>query len=224
VYAKSCCCCHRVDRSGARAAPGVGRRPSSAQALAQRSRIVLLAAEGLKNTGVAQRLGISQKMATKWRERCATDRLNGGLLDEPRPGQPRTVSDEHVEDVITKTLQTTPKHATHWSTRSMAAEGGLSQSAVHRIWKPSDCSRTARTRGSCRRTRSSWPRSAMSSGCISTRPERAVVLCVDEKSQIQALDQTALPTHPGPGARVRPRQRLSRGLPSARWSTTHRAR
>jgi transposase len=91
------------------------RRPSSAQALAQRARIVLLAAEGLKNTDVAQRLGISQKMATKWRVRCATDRLDG-LLDEPRPGQPRTVSDEHVEEVITKTLETTPKNATHWST------------------------------------------------------------------------------------------------------------
>jgi transposase len=72
------------------------RRPTSAQALAQRSRIVLLAAEGLKNTDVAQRLGITRKMATKWRARCATDRLDG-LLDELRPGQPRTVSDEHVE-------------------------------------------------------------------------------------------------------------------------------
>jgi transposase len=99
----------------------VGAPTKQWQALAQRSRIVLLAAEGLKNTDVAQRLGISQKMATKWRERCATDRLNG-LLDEPRPGQPRTVSDEHVEDVITKTLQTTPKHATHSST-GLASSG-----------------------------------------------------------------------------------------------------
>jgi transposase len=109
------------------------RRRTSAQALAQRSRIVLLAAAGLKNTAIAERLGVSRNMAMTWRKRFAEQRLDG-LLDEPRPGRPRTISDEQVEEVIIKTLETTPKDATHWSTRSMAREVGLTQSAVLRIW------------------------------------------------------------------------------------------
>jgi len=118
------------------------RRRKSAQALAQRSRIVLAAAAGLNNTQIAERFAITRGMAAKWRSRFAADRLDG-LLDEPRPGRPRTVSDAKVEEVIVRTLETTPKHATHWSTRSMAAEVGLSQSAVSRIWRASACSRTA---------------------------------------------------------------------------------
>lgn len=110
------------------------RRRASAQALAMRSRIVLACAEGLKNTEIAQRLGITRPMVTKWRNRFAAERLDG-LIDEPRPGQPRTVTDAQVEEVITKTLESTPKDATHYSTRSMAAEVGLTQSAVHRIWR-----------------------------------------------------------------------------------------
>jgi len=110
------------------------RRRTSAQALAQRSRIVLLAAEGLKNTEIAERLAISRATAAIWRSRFAEHRLDG-LLDEPRPGRPRTISDEQVEEVIVKTLETTPNDATHWSTRSMAREVGLTQSAVLRIWK-----------------------------------------------------------------------------------------
>src|SRR3954462_15275499 len=109
------------------------RRRTSAAALAQRSRIVLLAAEGLKHTEIAAELGVHRVMAAKWRSRFAEQRLDG-LTDEPRPGRPRTISDEQVEEVIVKTLETTPKDATHWSTRSMAAEVGLTQSAVLRIW------------------------------------------------------------------------------------------
>src|SRR4051812_16947340 len=109
------------------------RRRTSAQALAQRSRIVLLAAEGLKNTEIAERLAISRATAAIWRARFAEHRLDG-LLDEPRPGRPRTITDEQVEEVIVKTLESTPKNATHWSTRSMAAEVGLTQNAVLRIW------------------------------------------------------------------------------------------
>src|SRR5262245_15647244 len=109
------------------------RRRKSAQALAQRSRIVLAAGEGLNNTEIAERLGIHRGMAAKWRARFVRDRLDG-LVDEPRPGRPRTIDDAQVEEVIVRTLETTPKDATHWSTRSLAAELGLSQSAVSRIW------------------------------------------------------------------------------------------
>src|SRR3972149_3552828 len=107
------------------------RRRKSAQALALRSRIVLAAAEGLKNTEIAARLGITGGMAGKWRSGFAEYRLDG-LVDEPRPGRPRTISDAQVEEVIVRTLETTPKNATHWSTRSLAAQVGLPQSAVSR--------------------------------------------------------------------------------------------
>ena len=110
------------------------RRGKSAQALAQRSRIVLAAAEGLKNTAISQRLSLDHTTVRKWRYRFAKDRLDG-LVDEPRPGRPRTISDARVEEVLVKTLESTPKDATHWSTRSMASEVGLSQSAVSRIWR-----------------------------------------------------------------------------------------
>src|SRR3954468_10596648 len=145
------------------------RRRTSAQALALRSRIVLAAAEGPNNTEIARELGIAVSSVRKWRNRFAEHRLDG-LTDEPRPGQPRKITDAKVEEVIVKTLETTPKDATHWSTRSMAAEVGLNQTAVHRIWKAFGCSRTGLRRGGSPRTRSSSRRSATSSGCISTRP------------------------------------------------------
>jgi transposase len=110
------------------------RRPKSAQALALRSRIVLASADGGTNVEVGERLGIARSTVRKWRNRFATYRLDG-LLDEPRPGRPRTITDEQVEEVITKTLESTPKDATHWSTRSMAAEVGLNQTAISRIWR-----------------------------------------------------------------------------------------
>ena len=174
------------------------RRGKSAQALAQRSRIVLLAAEGLNNTEIAKRLGIDVMTARKWRRRFAADRLDG-LVDEPRPGRPRTVTDAQVEEVIVRTLESTPKDATHWSTRSMAAEVGLSQSAVSRIW---------RAFGLQPHRQETWKLSKDPLFVAKVRdvvglyldpPERAVVLCVDEKSQIQALDRTApiLPMLPG---------------------------
>ena len=174
------------------------RRRTSAQALAARSRIVLAAADGLTNTEIAERLGISRKMAATWRARFAEYRLDG-LLDEPRPGRPRTVTDAQVEAVIVRTLETTPKDATHWSTRSMAAETGLTQSAVHRIW---------RAFGLQPHRQDTWKLSKDPQfvdkvkdvvGLYLDPPERAVVLCVDEKSQIQALDRTApiLPLLPG---------------------------
>jgi transposase len=179
------------------------RRPKSAQALALRSRIVLAAAEGGGNTEVAARLGISRLTVGKWRARFVADRLDG-LLDEPRPGRPRTVLDEQVEAVITRTLESTPGDATHWSTRSLAAELGMSQSAVSRIW---------RAFGLQPHRQDSWKLSKDPQfidkvrdvvGLYLDPPEAAVVLCVDEKSQIQALDRTApiFPMLPGTPARA----------------------
>jgi transposase len=182
---------------------GWARRRKSAQALAQRSRIVLAAASGLSNSEIARQLGIHRSVATRWRNRFAVDRLDG-LLDEPRPGRPRTISDAQVEAVIVKTLETTPRDATHWSTRSMAKEVGLTQTAVTRIW---------RAFGLQPHRQDAWKLSKDPLfidkvrdvvGLYLNPPERAVVLCVDEKSQIQALDRTApiLPMLPGcPSAR-----------------------
>jgi transposase len=152
----------------------------------------------LKNTEIAQRLEIKRGTAATWRSRFAEHRLDG-LLDEPRPGRPRTITDEQVEEVIIKTLETTPKSATHWSTRSMAREVGLTQSAVLRIW---------RAFGLQPHRQETWKLSKDPQFVAKVRdvvglylnpPERAVVLCVDEKSQIQALDRTApiLPMLPG---------------------------
>jgi transposase len=105
------------------------RRRKTAQALALRSRIVLLCASGLSNLEVAARLGVAKQTVGKWRARFAASRLEG-LLDEPRPGAPRRISDQEVEKVVTLTLETTPKNATHWSTRSMAERSGLSHMAI----------------------------------------------------------------------------------------------
>jgi transposase len=174
------------------------RRRTSAQALAQRSRIVLLAAEGLKNTEIAERLAISRATAAIWRSRFAEHRLDG-LLDEPRPGRPRTISDEQVEEVIVKTLETTPNDATHWSTRSMAREVGLTQSAVLRIWKAFGLQPHRQGTWKLSKDPQFVAKVRDVVGLYLNPPERAVVLCVDEKSQIQALDRTApvLPMLPG---------------------------
>jgi transposase len=179
------------------------RRSKSANALAMRSRIVLAAADGLGNTAIANKLDIHVTSARKWRSRFLADRLDG-LLDEPRPGRPRTVSDEQVEAVITRTLETTPTDATHWSTRSLADELGMSQSAVSRIW---------RAFGLAPHKQDSWKLSKDPLfvdkvrdvvGLYLNPPERAMVLCVDEKTQIQALNRTqpVFPMLPGTPARA----------------------
>jgi transposase len=174
------------------------RRRSSAQALALRARIVLAAAEGLNNTEIAQRLGVHRPMVRKWRSRFAEHRLDG-LTDEPRPGRPRTVTDAQVEEVIVKTLETTPKDATHWSTRSMAREVGLTQSAVLRIWKAFGLQPHRQQTWKLSKDPLFIDKVRDVVGLYLNPPERAVVLCVDEKSQIQALDRTApiLPMLPG---------------------------
>src|SRR6185436_10097080 len=110
------------------------RRPKTSQALAQRARIILACADGETNTKIAERLRVTQQMVGKWRRRFLNKRLDG-LLDEPRPGTPRRLSDEEVERVLTMTLESTPKNATHWSTRSLAATCGLSRNSIHRVWR-----------------------------------------------------------------------------------------
>jgi transposase len=174
------------------------RRPTTAQALALRCRIVLACAEGLSNVEVADRLGVSRMTVGKWRSRFVSDRLDG-LHDEPRPGGPRSIGDDDVERVIVKTLEETPRDATHWSTRSMAQAAGMSQSAVSRIWrafglKPHlvDTFKLSPDPLFINKVREPV-------GLYLNPPEAAVVLCVDEKSQIQALDRTApvLPLIPG---------------------------
>jgi transposase len=179
------------------------RRPSSAQALALRSRIVLDAAAGRSNSEIAKRLGISRPTVTKWRGRFAEQRLDG-LLDEPRPGRPRTITDEQVEDVIVKTLESTPRDATHWSTRSMAAEVGLTQNAVLRIWHAFGLQPHRQESFKLSKDPLFVDKVHDIVGLYLNPPERAVVLCIDEKSQIQALDRSApiLPMLPGTPARA----------------------
>jgi transposase len=173
-------------------------RRTTAAALSMRSRIVLACAGGQSNTEIAARVGVHRNTVALWRRRFLEFRLDG-LLDEPRPGPPRKITDGQVDAVITKTLEAAPKNATHWSTRSMAAEIGLSQTAVSRIW---------RAFGLQPHRQDTWKLSKDPLfvekvrdvvGLYLNRPERAVVLCVDEKSQIQALDRTApiLPMRPG---------------------------
>jgi transposase len=174
------------------------RRYTSAQALALRARIVLAAAEGLSSSEVARRSGVRVATVRKWRNRFAERRLDG-LLDEPRPGQPRKITDAQVEEVIVKTLETTPQDATHWSTRSMAREVGLTQSAVHRIWKAFALQPHRQQTWKLSRDPQFIDKVRDVVGLYLDPPERAVVLCVDEKSQIQALDRTApiFPMLPG---------------------------
>lgn len=129
-----------------------------------RSRIVLAAADGGSNIEVAERLGLSRGTVSTCRSRFASYGLDG-LLDEPRPGRPRTITDEQVEAVITKALESTPADATHWSTGSMAKASGLNQTAVSRIWRAFGLQPHKQDSGSCPRTRSSSTRSKASSGC-----------------------------------------------------------
>jgi transposase len=173
-------------------------RRKTAQALAQRARIILTCATGKSNSAVAVALRITPQTVGKWRARFTSRRLDG-LIDEPRPGVPRQIMDTHVEHVITRTLESTPRGATHWSTRSMAKECGLSQSAISRIWRAFALQphRTETFKLSKDPLFIEKVRDIV--GLYLTPPDRALVLCVDEKSQIQALDRTQplLPMRPG---------------------------
>lgn len=178
-----------------------GRR-STAQAMALRARIVLACAEGAPNKEVAARLEVAENTVGKWRRRFVEQRLDG-LRDDPRAGAPRTIDDARIEAVIVRTLETLPPNATHWSSREMAKASGLSISTVQRIWQAfglqphrletfklsTDPDFVAKVRDVV--------------GLYVSPPEHAIVLCVDEKSQIQALDrsQPMLPMRPGQAAR-----------------------
>ena len=182
---------------------GWTRRRTSAAGLALRARIVLTCAEGGTNVELADRLELDRSTIRKWRNRFVEKRCDG-LLDEPRPGRPRVVGDDQIEALITATLETTPPDATHWSTRSMAEHLGLSQSMVSRVW---------RAFGLAPHKQDSWKLSKDPLFVAKVRdivglyldpPERAMVLCVDEKTQIQALNRTApvFPMLPGTPARA----------------------
>lgn len=177
-------------------------RRKTAQALALRARIVLACAQGGQNNDIADAMGLALGTVGKWRRRFVQHRMDG-LHDEPRSGAPRTINDVRIEAVIVKTLESTPANATHWSSRGMAEASGLSISSVQRIWRAfglqphrietfklsTDPNFVAKVRDVV--------------GLYMSPPERAIVLCVDEKSQIQALDrsQPMLPMRPGQSAR-----------------------
>ncbi len=214
---------------------GCARRHKTGQALASRARIILASAEGYNDIEVAAQLGTTRETVGKWRRRFLKDRCDA-LVDAPRPGAPRTITDGDVERVITKTLEETPRGMTHWSTRLMAKKVGMTQTAISRIWRafglqphrtetfklstdplfidkvrdvvglylnPPERALGLRAHGTDTYKLSSDPlfvekvRDIV--GLYMNPPERAVVLCVDEKSQVQALDRTEpiLPMRPG---------------------------
>lgn len=178
------------------------RRRSSAQTLALRAGIVLDCASGMSNTVVAPRRRVSKQMVGKWRSRFVRNRV-AGLLDEPRCGAPRTVEDGQIEAVIVRTLESTPRDATHWSTRAMAEASGLSHMTIQRIWKAfglephrSETFKLSSDPQFVEKVRDIV-------GLYLNPPERALVLCLDEKTPIQALDrsQPVLPMRPGQAER-----------------------
>ncbi|MGH9022343.1 MAG: IS630 family transposase [Acidimicrobiia bacterium] len=166
----------------------LARRRTSAQAMALRARIILACATGAPNAAVAEQLGLAPATVGKWRRRFVTARLDG-LFDEPRPGAPRTISDDMVEAVIVKTLEQKPTDATHWSTRSMALAMGMSQTSISLIWRAFGLQpqRAESFKLSTDPLFIEKVRDVV--GLYLDPPERAVVLCVDEKSQIQALNR-----------------------------------
>jgi len=174
------------------------RRAKVAQRTALRARIVLACAEGKDNRTVARQLRVAASTVGKWRGRFIESRLDG-LLDEPRPGAPRSVRDEQVEEVVVRTLQSTPRGATHWSTREMARASGLSHATVSRIWHAFGLQphRSETFKLSPDPLFVEKVRDVV--GLYLNPPQHAMVLCVDEKSQIQALDRTQplLPMTPG---------------------------
>jgi transposase len=181
---------------------GLAGRRRTAQGLARRARIVLGAAEGMENKTIARSVGADENTVGKWRRRFAARRL-AGLYDEPRPGAPRRIGDDEIAETIRRTLEETPSDATHWSLRSMAAAVGHAPSTIHRIWQAFGLQphRSATFKLSTDPLFVEKVRDIV--GLYLDPPERGLVLCVDEKSQIQALDRTQplLPMRPGQAER-----------------------
>ena len=178
------------------------RRRKSSHGAARRARIVLLAAAGESNLAISEKLGLTRKTVGTWRRRFA-ERGLAGLDDEPRPGAPRQIGDEKIAEVVTRTLETVPEDATHWSRRSMARASGISATTVHRIWGAFGLQphRVETFKLSSDPLFIDKVRDIV--GLYLAPPERALVLCIDEKSQIQALDRTQpmLPMRPGQAER-----------------------
>jgi len=176
----------------------LARRARSAPQVARRARIVLACAEGLDNTNVARKLRVSPQSVGKWRARFVRQGLEG-LHDEPRPGAPRAIADADVEAVIVRTLEQTPRGATHWSTRTMAKASGLSRMTVNRIWRAFGLQPHRSTTFKLSPDPLLIEKVRDIVGLYVNPPAHAVVVCVDEKSQIQALDRTQplLPMRPG---------------------------
>lgn len=174
------------------------RRAKSSQALALRSRIVLGCGGGLDNKTVAAQVGCSTNTVSKWRARFLEARLDG-LVDEPRPGRPATITAEQVEDVVVATLESTPRNATHWSRAKMAERSGLSKSTIGRIWKAFELKPHREDGFKLSNDPQFVDKVYDIVGLYLDPPEAAVVYCVDEKSQVQALarSQPAFPMMPG---------------------------
>ena len=189
----------KVDR---RVLDSMAHRARTAPQLARRARIVLACATGLDNTTVAKTLRMSKPTVGRWRQRFI-DKGGDGLLDEPRPGAPRTINDTQVDAVVTRTLETTPRGATHWSTRTLAKATGVSPMSVHRIWQAFGLQphRTKTFTLSPDPLLIDTVRDIV--GLYLNPPQHAAVFCVDEKPQIQAWDRTApvLPLRPGQAER-----------------------
>jgi transposase len=177
-------------------------RPKTAQALAGRARIVLACADGLENKAVGQQLDVHPQTVGKWRRRFLAQRMEG-LRDEPRPGAPRTIEDQRIEAVITRTLESQPKGATHWSSRGMARQTGLSVSTVQRIWRAFGLKPHRQETFKLSTDPNFVAKVRDVVGLYLSPPEHALVLSVDEKSQIQALDrsQKVFPMRPGQAQR-----------------------
>jgi len=173
-------------------------RPKTAQALAERARIVLACTEGLENKAVCRRLEVHPQTVGKWRRRFLAQRVEG-LRDDPRPGAPRTIEDERIAAVITRTLESQPQGSTHWSSRGMARQSGLSVSTVQRIWRAFGLKPHRQETFKLSTDPDFVAKVRDVVGLYLAPPEHAVVLSVDEKSQIQALDrsQKVFPMRPG---------------------------